>query len=240
MTTAGKKNRSVHVHDVLLDEIVRGVRPPGEHLVEADIARRLRVSRTPVRDALMQLAADGLVVTARGSLRVEMVVAPMDRADFLELWTLVAGVEGAALSRLDDLAPSARRTLAATLRAVNDELDGLLRSRRVDAPRYRDLQRRFHDTLVDTCGGARILAAHRALRAHVARYEVARASSPFRASRESVVEHERIIAAIERGSSAAARAAVTAHWELAAARTASALSFAAPVRPRSPRARATA
>jgi DNA-binding GntR family transcriptional regulator len=40
---------------------VRGVLPPGSPLDETDIARRFSVSRTPVREALRQLVASGLV-----------------------------------------------------------------------------------------------------------------------------------------------------------------------------------
>src|SRR6202163_1096053 len=45
----------------LADEIVRGALPPGASLDETDIARRFNVSRTPVREALRQLVASGLV-----------------------------------------------------------------------------------------------------------------------------------------------------------------------------------
>ena len=45
----------------LADEIVRGALAPGSALDETDIARRFNVSRTPVREALRQLAASGLV-----------------------------------------------------------------------------------------------------------------------------------------------------------------------------------
>src|SRR5262245_47505916 len=45
----------------LADEIVRGVLPPGGALDETELARRFGVSRTPVREAIRQLAASGLV-----------------------------------------------------------------------------------------------------------------------------------------------------------------------------------
>ena len=45
----------------LADEIVRGAIPPGSGLDETELARRFGVSRTPVREAIRQLAASGLV-----------------------------------------------------------------------------------------------------------------------------------------------------------------------------------
>ncbi len=54
----------------LADEIVRGALAPGAALDETELARRFQVSRTPVREAIRQLAASGLIVSRphRGSI----------------------------------------------------------------------------------------------------------------------------------------------------------------------------
>jgi DNA-binding GntR family transcriptional regulator len=54
----------------LADEIIRGALAPGTILDETELARRFQVSRTPVREAIRQLAASGLVETRahRGSV----------------------------------------------------------------------------------------------------------------------------------------------------------------------------
>src|ERR1700750_443494 len=56
-----KITRAEELRLQLADEIVRGALAPGAPLDETDIARRFNVSRTPVREALRQLAASGLV-----------------------------------------------------------------------------------------------------------------------------------------------------------------------------------
>src|ERR1700676_1098488 len=56
-----KITRAEELRLQLADEIVRGALAPGAALDETDIARRFKVSRTPVREALRQLAASGLI-----------------------------------------------------------------------------------------------------------------------------------------------------------------------------------
>src|SRR3981081_867898 len=70
---ADKGTRAEEWRLQLADEIVRGVLAPGSALDETDIARRFGVSRTPVREALRQLVASGLVE------------APAPRGDFAAL-----------------------------------------------------------------------------------------------------------------------------------------------------------
>ncbi len=53
---------TTRVYDVLKHRIVRGTLEPGARLVEAEIADQLGVSRTPVREAIQRLRADGLAV----------------------------------------------------------------------------------------------------------------------------------------------------------------------------------
>ena len=61
----GGPSLSEDVYWQLRKEIVRGDLRPNQPLAEIDIAERLRVSRTPVRESMQRLAADGLVVSRR-------------------------------------------------------------------------------------------------------------------------------------------------------------------------------
>lgn len=53
------------VYRQLREDILLGRLRPRDHLVEVDLAGRLQVSRTPVRESLQRLAADGLIVSHR-------------------------------------------------------------------------------------------------------------------------------------------------------------------------------
>lgn len=85
--------RGARVYESLRESIRSGRLPPGERLRETDIAERLGVSRTPVREALRRLQSDGLVTFApwRG-----MTVAALDLAQLEELYDMREVLESAA------------------------------------------------------------------------------------------------------------------------------------------------
>jgi DNA-binding GntR family transcriptional regulator len=74
--------------------IVEGVLLPGDPIDESEIATQYKVSRTPIREALIQLQAQGMLSSLpRGG----MVVAKMDLQQLLLLWELLAELEGVAV-----------------------------------------------------------------------------------------------------------------------------------------------
>ena len=81
------------LRDALEEEIADGTFRPGERLDESLLAARYGVSRTPIREALMQLAAIGLVVARprRGS-----VVASLTAEELVEMFEVMAELEGMA------------------------------------------------------------------------------------------------------------------------------------------------
>lgn len=105
-------------YDLLLREIMAGARPAGERISEESIAQEFGISRTPAREALMWLAADGLVErTARKGCRI----ASVDRERRAELFQCRAMLEGMALDLgFDRLCRESFRELAARFRAAGD------------------------------------------------------------------------------------------------------------------------
>lgn len=76
----------------LRDDILVGRLRPRDHLVEVDLAQRLNVSRTPVRESLQRLAADGLIV----SYRRRWVVYEHTLEEIVDLFEVRMALEGYA------------------------------------------------------------------------------------------------------------------------------------------------
>jgi DNA-binding GntR family transcriptional regulator len=86
-------NAAQRLRDVIEDEIAQGIFRPGDRLDELVLAARYRVSRTPVREALLQLAASGLVVSRprRGTI-----VAAHSAEQVVEMFEVMAELESMA------------------------------------------------------------------------------------------------------------------------------------------------
>src|SRR6185295_5895206 len=62
LVAAPPANLATEVYEQLRNAIVEGSIRPNERLIETDLAERLEVSRTPIRESMLRLAGDGLIV----------------------------------------------------------------------------------------------------------------------------------------------------------------------------------
>lgn len=81
---------------VLRDWIVKGQLKPGQKLLDKDLAEQLKVSRTPIREALLKLESEGLVMTKPNSATF---VAPIDSQHAMRLYSIVWTLEKLALEQ---------------------------------------------------------------------------------------------------------------------------------------------
>src|SRR5205809_2189039 len=198
----GSRPEQVYVR--LRDLIVQGLLSPGSRIIETEIATRLGVSRTPVREALQRLQQEGFVNGTPGAQQSRLTVAPLTRADVHELLNVVGALEGLGAYEAASLDETRRRALATELRAINDEFYKAGRKSPPEHSALYDSDDRFHRRIVEACGGPRLLALHDSVKPQAERYIRMYISMLTGDIASSVAEHEAITAAIEVGKSAAA------------------------------------
>ncbi|WP_159500281.1 GntR family transcriptional regulator [Microbacterium sp. 18062] len=175
---------SDRAYRALLEEIQSGALRPGAVLGEVEQATRLGVSRTPLREALGRLAADGLV--AQQSPRVT-VVTDIDATDIRELFQVRRALEETA-ARL-----AAERADPAEFSQLADEFAAVDPAR--DADGYYALIARFDAALDAAVANDYLTAALRTVRTHLVRVRRLARDNPERLA-ASVAEHRQIAAAI--------------------------------------------
>ncbi|MCO7125464.1 GntR family transcriptional regulator [Sporolactobacillus shoreicorticis] len=85
-----------HVYRYLKDMILEGKYHAGDRLVERELAAKMAISRTPVREALFRLEAQGLVKTLP---RKGVVVEPISKEKIIEIFDILEMLEGLAARR---------------------------------------------------------------------------------------------------------------------------------------------
>ena len=142
------RNASVAATELIREAIVDGRLEPGRRLKEEELARELGISRTPIREALLMLQAEGLVdaIPNRGAM-----VRVHTSADLEDLYQLRALLEGYAARR------AATRISNEQVEALRESCD---RFDELDSEKeLRELVREnmvFHSTILDVAGSARL------------------------------------------------------------------------------------
>lgn len=181
---------SDRVYATLLDEIQRGVLTPGTVLGEVEQASRLGVSRTPVREAIGRLTADG--VAAQLSPRITAVTG-FDASDIRKLFEVRRALEETTVRLAATRGPSeVFADLASAFAAAHPETG------EIAADDYYALIARFDDALDAAVDNPYFTNALRTIRTHLARARRLARDNRERL-RASVAEHRLIAEAIAAG-----------------------------------------
>lgn len=201
----GKETLLERVYSYLRSAIVSGNLPPEGRLVEEVIARKLGVSRTPVREALHKLEREGLIeyFQNRG-----FAVPGETEGHIAEIFEIRAILEGyilrIACERTTDV-------LLSELRALLKEGERCLAESQIEE--LHRINTLFHDRILQQVSGrARLKTLVRDLREYVLRYRAATLRSPGGAER-TVEGHARIILALETGDPDLCERIMRAHVE---------------------------
>src|SRR5438477_2669894 len=146
-------SRPDQVYARLRDLIVQGLLAPGSRIVETEIASRLGVSRTPVREALQRLQQEGYVIGSPGAQQSRLTVAPLTRDDVDELLNIVGALEGMGARGAAQLQQNDRRTLIRDLRNLNAEFHRAGKLVPIDHGALYDADQRFHRRIVEASAG---------------------------------------------------------------------------------------
>jgi DNA-binding GntR family transcriptional regulator len=205
--TLRRPNRARLVDDVrqsLEEGILSGQIKPGERLIEADIAKHLDVSRTTIREALLMLERQGLVVTRprRGTF-----VARLSRQDALDLGYARALLEGYAVrvgfAQID----------AALLARLEQYVEKMAQCRLPrDLPHLIQLDLDFHRVIVEICASARIIELWSNLSGQIRALFITTFENQ-QATIDYIVDfHRQLIGALRSGDPATAQRGVLTHY----------------------------
>jgi DNA-binding GntR family transcriptional regulator len=186
---AGRTTLVTQAYASIRKRILDNVFPPGHQVLEQALAEELGISRTPLREALVRLAEDGLVeVVPRHGMRV----LPVSPADMAEIYIVLTALEGAAAEIVAARRPS-KDELRPLIEATQDMEAALKKD---DLDRWAAADERFHQTLVALAGN-RMLAQTVANfwdRAHRARLVTLRMRpKPVNSTREHMALVERLL-----------------------------------------------
>jgi DNA-binding GntR family transcriptional regulator len=197
--TTGPKD----AYDLVLEAIDHGVFRPGDRLVEAELAERFGVSRTPIREALQRLEAQSVLARDGRSL----VVARLDHDQLGELYVVRAELEGlAARLAAQHAAPEEVRVLWELVqrdRALVGQPDRLSRANRI-----------FHHQIHLASHNRYLIQQLDTVHRTMALLATTSLAAEGRGAR-SLDEHEAIVRAIEARDGAAAEAAIRHHISVA-------------------------
>lgn len=156
---AGRKTAHEYVKDSLRQAILRGTIPGGTRLVQADVASELRVSTTPVREALRDLATEGLI---RLDPHRGAIVHELSFDETVEVHVICKLLEPEAMRQ------AAKVITEATLAEAAELKDQMIEER--DPGRWADLNRQFHGVLIQDIPSKHMLDILRTLRDTAAMY----------------------------------------------------------------------
>ena len=190
------------VYETLLDAILSGHMETGAVISEVSLAQQLEVSRTPVHDALRQLANDGLVIQEANRRAVVAKFTADDVYDIFDMRILLeAEAARRAATRMD-------RPARLELREAMEEL-----SRDLTDPawvaRWTEFDDQFHSAIAVASGSRRLIQ-------DISRYRtlhrsINRILTTLHVLQQALVEHRHILDALDARDPINAAAAMTEH-----------------------------
>lgn len=189
------------IREELLRRLDRGDFSAGTDINEVALSGELGVSRTPLREALITLAGEGVLESNQGR---GFRFAPVSRKEFRELCEIVAALEALALETSDP--DHLKRIAPELLRLANDFPDQVAEQQEIE--RHDD---EWHDLLLSGCRNERLLDLITSVKAGMRRYAHLTVGDDAPLEREAA-EHCRIAEQLIEGTLRQATEALRDNW----------------------------
>ena len=192
------------VYRVLKEAIIKGFLEPGTKLLENKIAEEMHVSRTPVREAMQKLVAEGFVKTTPNQTMVVTEVSPEDAKEVLQIRGALEGL-------------AARITAKKINKQEINELKTIVTKMSLyitkkDLLSYCKVDDEFHDLILNICGNKWIIQIRDNLGNFIYRFRIKSLSVPGRL-KHSLEEHQAIMESLREHDSAEADRLSQIHME---------------------------
>jgi len=200
---AGPKSLGDQAYQQIKQMIFDFALMPGDRCSESDLAQRLAVSRTPLRQALQRLEREGFLQVIA---KIGWLVAPLDFDTFDELYDLRVLIECHAAQQL------VGAELRTGLRTLADVWMVPAEARLLDGAEVGRLDEQFHANLVQASGNREMSRVHREITERIRIIRRLDFSKPARVE-ATYDEHARILRAITRRRGEEAQRLLRAHIE---------------------------
>lgn len=138
-----------HVYDYIAEAIREGKLLPGERISENDICTELDISRTPVREALIQLAAEGVI---QNKSRKGFTIKAITPKEIKELYTVIGALDAAAARLACD---KLTKHDYADMSFYIDSIDLAIKAKNFEM--YHKQQMAFHQVYIYKCGNKALI-----------------------------------------------------------------------------------
>jgi len=181
---------SKKVYRILKKEIIKGSFKPGTKLSEGKIAEQMGISRTPVREALRQLAAAGFV---KMNLNQAIIVNDISIKGLREVLQIRGVLEGLA-ARL--AVPLITEEKIKVLETCNENMKKLIGQNNIIA--FGKESNKFHSVILEVCGNNRLVQIRENLADQIYKYRNISLHIPGRLE-SALIEHREITEALKQG-----------------------------------------
>jgi DNA-binding GntR family transcriptional regulator len=184
------KSLKEQVYEYLREQMRTGEIRPGSVIDMEETSKKLGVSKTPLRDALLQLEMEDFVSILP---RRKVVVNVLEEADIRNYYDIIGALESAALLKaFDRLRPSDINAM----QALNDVMKQAIEGN--DFDRYYEKNLEFHNTFLTPCGNANLVKIVNTLKKRL--YDFPRSKGFVKEWEESSTgEHQALIDLIRQG-----------------------------------------